>query len=733
MSGQIDLYLWSEDNITALCTDDCIGSSSDWIAGVYSACEDQTMTVASKLVPVDSVAYRYADGIGLACMNSGSLGITILPLWDALARADNGTDGSTNGTDPGQGQSTTTTLSGNATATTSANPYDTTDWSGNVTVEENNVNYTMCFLESQSWIGSDDIQVNCTTDPNNALCSDPDAGTRIANLYNDTILCSECFLSVFWWRINSPYLADTDYSDYLIEQYQDILDVCNVTFIPDSLIRAPPNYSPAPNSTYLPPGTDPASNGTSDANATCNGQTISPGTGGCDALSHTYGVTTGDLQAITDTDDCSAPGSICVPLQCTISQVPVNTSCDSLATSFSTSTLNVTTSLFLAWNPNIMGLCDSLTPDQYVCSAAPGGSYVLPPPLNGTDTSAAGQQRGGQGSGTNPDGPLGPQGPTPNSTETAPTQPGIVSYCSAFTEAKDNDTCYEFTQEYQLTMEEFTTWNPILGYPDGENCTTNFYAGYDYCVGISNSTTTTSSTSSTTSPYPTQTGIVANCNKYAEAVSGDYCSKFASDNNITTDELYAWNAVLGAGGENCSTEFFANYDYCVGISSPTTTTSSTTSTSSAIPTQSGIISSCDKYAEAVSGDYCTKFATDNDITTAQLYAWNAVLGPNGENCSTELFVGYSYCVGVSGSTTTTTPTSTSTTATSSAIPTQSGIAANCDKIVEAKSGDYCTEFAQNNDITTTQLYTWNPILGSSGQNCSTELQAGYGYCVAVSS
>lgn len=36
-------------------------------------------------------------------------------------------------------------------------------------------------------------------------------------------------------------------------------------------------------------------------------------------------------------------------------------------------------------------------------------------------------------------------------------------------------------------------------------------------------------------------------------------------------------------------------------------------------------------------------------------------------------------------------------------------------------------------ITTTQLYTWNPILGSNGADCSTEFQAGVGYCVAVSS
>jgi hypothetical protein len=71
MVGQIDQYLWSEDNITSLCTDDCTGSSSDWIVSVQSACDGEEMAVASKLVPVEDVAGRYLDNLGLACLDSG--------------------------------------------------------------------------------------------------------------------------------------------------------------------------------------------------------------------------------------------------------------------------------------------------------------------------------------------------------------------------------------------------------------------------------------------------------------------------------------------------------------------------------------------------------------------------------------------------------------------------------------------------------------------------------------
>lgn len=94
-------------------------------------------------------------------------------------------------------------------------------------------------------------------------------------------------------------------------------------------------------------------------------------------------------------------------------------------------------------------------------------------------------------------------------------------------------------------------------------------------VGIVNGTsaTTTSSTvsistttqSTTSLPYPTQSGIVSNCDKFVEAVSGDYCSIFASNNGITAAQLYAWNPILGSNGQNCSNAFFAGYDYCVRI------------------------------------------------------------------------------------------------------------------------------------------------------------------------
>ncbi|KAI2464655.1 hypothetical protein F4781DRAFT_436189 [Annulohypoxylon bovei var. microspora] len=552
MAGQIDQYYWSEDNITALCTPDCVDDSSTWVGNVGDACVGQTYNVAGKLAPVDSVALRYVEGITMACLKSDTLpfNYTSDPTANdaSLVDDDLGNDNSTAQTDPTSGNP----LFDPNDVAPSDDGTDLPYGPDNITDPDYSQEPTWCFLESQNWTGVD-VDLDCDSDPTSVFCTDPDSMNRMANLYYDTTLCSPCFLTVMWHRLNSLFLPDTDYSDYLIEQYQDIQDVCQIS-MPETIIRVLPNYDAAPNATFLPPGTDPANN-SSAPNAdsgNCTSQVLSPGSSGCDSLSQKYGVTTGDLQAATNSDDCTISNTTCVPSACTLKQVNDGDTCDSLASALSTSTLNVTTTLFLSWNPNIIGLCDGLLTGQYFCSSPPGGAFTLPAPINGTNTDASTQNRGGQG----PTGVV----PTTNSTAAAPTQPGIVANCTKFAYAGTNDTCYGFTQSFKITMADFTTWNPALGYPDGHNCTTQFWLGYDYCVGVpgnnggdsssSSSSTSALSTpssipSTTTSlPFPTQSGIIATCNKFKDAESGDYCSKFASDNGITTQELYAWNSVL---------------------------------------------------------------------------------------------------------------------------------------------------------------------------------------------
>ena len=91
--------------------------------------------------------------------------------------------------------------------------------------------------------------------------------------------------------------------------------------------------------------------------------------------------------------------------------------------------------------------------------------------------------------------------------------------------------------------------------------------GSSTAVKTTSTTAMATTTSKVVAPGPTQTGISASCNKYATPATGQGCYDFAVAQGITPADLYTWNSVLGASGENCGSSFwFAEY-YCVGVSS----------------------------------------------------------------------------------------------------------------------------------------------------------------------
>lgn len=371
-------------------------------------------------------------------------------------------------------------------------------------------------------------------------------------------------------RLISPYLPNHDYSDYLISQYQDILDVCKyANKIPELVIQAPPNYASS---------TPPPLNLSSFTDTGCTGQTIVKSSldpnANCATIAQAFNVATGAVQAATGNTNCvlNQP-SICLPSPCALKQVPTGATCDSLATAYSTSNLTVTTVQLLSWNPTVNGLCDSLLANDYICAGAPGGLYV-PPPAPPGSANASGQARGGNdgsdagaGTGTSPSG-VGSNAPSP-------TQTGIIVGCTQYDQPQAGDGCEKFASNHSITPAQLYSWNSVLG-PNGANCSTQFFLGYYYCIAaptptnsVSSSTSTSSSPTSTNTPppSPTQSGIASNCNKYAEAQSGEYCSLFAQEHDVSTSNLYAWNTVLGTNGANCDTQFFLGYYYCIGVSS----------------------------------------------------------------------------------------------------------------------------------------------------------------------
>ena len=342
MAGSVDNYLWDIDNVTALCTADCLSSASTWFTDVSGRCADDTLNVNGRLVPPITIPGRVVDGMNIACLT---------PNTNVLM--DPGVNGSV---------FTSTVLSESNSSLTidiSAPTAATSSDSGSQPKQKRQINggsssgssdSSRCLIESYSWAGSDIIRPDCsdgtaTAASNAPQCSDPTdvpiENERIANLYPNSLLCSNCFIKMFFLRVASPYLPDLDYSDYLVTQYFDIIDVCGVE-MPDLIVRPLPYYDFAPGTYDGMPDT--TNNGSSSSNtnaAVACSQTLgvdklrsltvpdpdANGTIFCDAISEAYNVTTGDLQLAFNNYFCLPTldfTSVCVPAGCSLMQVPIN-------------------------------------------------------------------------------------------------------------------------------------------------------------------------------------------------------------------------------------------------------------------------------------------------------------------------------------------------------------------------------------------------------------------------
>ncbi|KAL4860360.1 hypothetical protein BDV12DRAFT_191745 [Aspergillus spectabilis] len=241
--------------------------------------------------------------------------------------------------------------------------------------------------------------------------------------------------------------------------------------------------------------------------------------------------------------------------------------------------------------------------------------------------------------------------------------------------------CFAASVFWEFNITSLATWNPSITNITADNC--SFDSSYRYCVMQSRPSNAEDAITTTIIPDPSETPTPT-----AVSTSTSTLTSPSSDStSITTVS-----------------------------SSP----SSTITTESAVPTPSptqanSIARNCNKFAQATSGSYCYAFASDNNITPADLYNWNSVLGANSANCATAFQANVWYCVGVEVP-----------------APTQAdSIPGNCDVYAKANAGDYCYAFAKENGISTEELYNWNQVLGEKGADCATAFQAGVYYCVGV--
>ncbi|EUC34225.1 carbohydrate-binding module family 50 protein [Bipolaris victoriae FI3] len=618
-TSNVDNIYWSSSNASDLCTTRCIESSRKWVDEVGGSCDGEFLRSGDREVDAETLATRFVAGLDIACLKSSS-----------------------------------------------------NQW---------------CFVESQEWVGSDVIRPDCNADPSDPWCINPAnvsaENSRMANIYDDDLLCSECFLKLMHARISSEFLPDEDHSDYLVQEFQDIQNVCQTTIAANIATRSLPNYmvvlTPTPSFVEGPgevfepePEATQMSCAADQIVINVMGTTSNNSMQACNDIARQYNVSTGSLVYLTQNEACYVEDQeICGPRGCSLFHVTKGQTCTSIAAAVSEGTNPINGAQLATWNPNILGACDHLVEDQYICVSRPGGSYI-PPSNSSLPDDNDGPIRGGPGSTPtleiidNPSTPISPW----------LLHEGTPKECTRYVLVSAGANCWKVANDARITQPRLFELNPVLG-PTGEFCNTMIWKDYYYCVGVNgegapittsrpatgtlSSATRTSTTESVPKPTNTQAGQPASCNKWHTTGDGASCWAIITDSGVAASDFYAWNPVLGSQGENCGTQIWPGYSYCIGVSavaaptptasaSRTSTTSAPSTTGPAKPseTQAGIVGNCNKFVRAGDGDGCWKLANDAGIESALFYKWNPVVGANGENCGTQIWPGYYYCVGVSG-------------------------------------------------------------------------------------
>ncbi|KAH8744381.1 LysM domain-containing protein [Diaporthe sp. PMI_573] len=303
----------------------------------------------------------------------------------------------------------------------------------------------------------------------------------------------------------------------------------------------------------------------------------------------------------------------------------------------------------------------------------------------------------------------------------AATFPDTVSNCNLWHTVEDGDGCWSEQQEFGISADEFLEWNPSVS----EDCHTNFWLGYAYCVGIGEQTASCSTSS---------TSITSTSTSDPSTVS----STTKSQDTISTVASTATSSAPSTSQQNTT------YSTAVPITSHSLTTIATDTAWPPTRTKAGQPDYCRSWHLVQDRDTCQSVANQagSGVTVDDIKAWNPTLG---DDCS-GLYVGWWVCNGIQSQTLVTLmwstpaanatipdptpytpPTSTSVDWSFTPTPSLAGMPDDCQAYYLAEENDTCrTVLASYSYVTQEQFFEWNPALDG---NCD-GLWLGYYYCVA---
>ncbi|KAI5368466.1 hypothetical protein J4E82_010723 [Alternaria postmessia] len=257
-------------------------------------------------------------------------------------------------------------------------------------MDENYCAKDWCFIESQTWVGSDYVRYDpeiCFVENPPEICEDtsfdPDiidsTLQSVVGLYEPDLYCDECFLKIWRQRLLSPFLTTGDWTQFRIDAFEELQSNCSIhmPYVTSdySLFVGTPTATPtATSAIHIPPAcTFDLASGQyicPTASTSCTGQIVeaNPELRGCSAIADEFHVSTGDLRVATGNDFCAFQEQICLPLPCTTIEITkYDETCSDMVKQISNSTHRVTQEQFMGWNPHLMGPCDSMALGQRIC------------------------------------------------------------------------------------------------------------------------------------------------------------------------------------------------------------------------------------------------------------------------------------------------------------------------------------------------------------------------------
>uniref|UniRef100_A0A8H7XNW2 LysM domain-containing protein n=1 Tax=Psilocybe cubensis TaxID=181762 RepID=A0A8H7XNW2_PSICU len=194
----------------------------------------------------------------------------------------------------------------------------------------------------------------------------------------------------------------------------------------------------------------------------------------------------------------------------------------------------------------------------------------------------------------------------------------ITDGCTTYYTVKSGDSCTVVEDNFNITLAQFTTWNPEI-----DSQCTNIEVGLAYCVA-------SSSSSSTGPPSNVASGTITDgCTDYYTIVSGDSCPAIETKFNITMSQITTWNPEINSECTNIQ----LGLAYCVASSLAPPTSGPPSNVASGTVT-----SGCTSYYTVVSGDSCSVIEAKFGITLAQFTTWN----PEINSQCTNIQVGLAY-------------------------------------------------------------------------------------------